>query len=77
MSRTLRVAVLCAALAVVAAPGPARADGSATADKDGWWSNTGRAVPDAAVPDTVPSGAIGIAAAGGQATKVAAIGVVL
>jgi len=47
------------------------------ADKDGWWSNTGRAVPDAAVPDTVPSGAIGIAAAGGQATKVAAIGVVL
>lgn len=62
---------------IMVAPGPARADGSASSDKEGWWSNTGRAVPDAAVPDTVPTGAIGIAATGGQATKVAAIGVVL
>ena len=75
MRRLHGLGLVCAVVAL-AAP-PARAEGAATADKEGWWSNTGRAVPDAAVPDTVPAGAIGIAAAGGSATKVAAIGVVL
>ena len=75
MKHRLGIGLVCAFLAVTVAP--ARAAGTATADKEGWWSNTGRAVPDAAVPDTVPTGAIGIAATGGQVTKVAALGVVL
>ncbi|MEA3056163.1 MAG: hypothetical protein QOD30_1595 [Actinomycetota bacterium] len=75
MRRLGGIGLVCALVAIVVSP--AAAAGSASADKEGWWSNTGRAVPDAAVPDTVPSGAIGIAAAGGSATKVAAIGVVL
>ena len=75
MKHRLGIGLVCALLAVTVAP--ARAEGTATADKEGWWSSTGQAVPDADVPDTVPEGAIGIAATGGQVTKVAAIGVVL
>jgi hypothetical protein len=75
MSRRLGIGLLCAFLALSVAP--AHAAGTATADKEGWWAVTGRAVPDASVPETVPAGAIGIAATGGQATKVAALGIVL
>lgn len=74
MTRTLRIAAVC--LLAVFAAAPAEASGTARADKEGWWSSTGRTAP-AAVPETVPKGAIGIAATGGNVTKVAAIGVVL
>ena len=74
MTGVLRVAVLSTLLALTAAP--AGAAGAAHADKEGWWSQTGRVAP-ATLLQTVPEGAIAVAAAGGEVYAVAALGVVL
>jgi hypothetical protein len=88
MARSLRVSVVWALLFLAVLPiasTSAQPTGSVTADKEGWWNRArgattgtpvgGGGVP--ALPETVPKGAIGVAAAAGQANKVAALGIVL
>lgn len=87
MTRSLRVPVVSALLALVMVPAAStfgQESGPVIADKEGWWSQArdattgtpaGGGVP--ALPETVPEGAIAIAATGGQINKVAALGIVL
>lgn len=86
MRRTLLAAALCAlALLPVAATSGQEGSG-ALADKEGWWNRTsgstsdtpaGGVVPPSVLPESVPEGAIGVAAVGGEPQKVAALGIVL
>jgi hypothetical protein len=88
MTRPLRAAVVCAVLALAAAPVVgtfAQSSGSVVADKEGWWNRTRGAAGGTPVgggnepklPETVPADAIGIAATAGEAQKIAALGIVL
>lgn len=79
MSRSFRLPFICAVLALAlgpASPSSATTGAPVTADKEGWWSQTGRVAP-AELPTTVPEGAIAVSAVGGQAYAVAALGIVL
>lgn len=79
MLRRTRVLAACALIALVVSPVAStfgQGTGAVTADKEGWWSQTGRTTP-AALPTTVPEGAIAVGAAGGQPYAVAALGIVL
>lgn len=85
MTRALRASVVWALLFLAILPiasSAAQSTGSVTADKEGWWNRARGATPAGgggvpALPETVPKGAIGIAATGGQANKIAALGIVV
>lgn len=78
------LALLLLALAPIAGT-LAQSSGSVTADKEGWWNRTRGATTGTpvggggapALPESVPKGAIGVAAKAGQADKIGALGIVL
>ena len=86
MRRTFLAAALVALAISPVTATSGQQDGVARADKEGWWNRTtggasdtpaGGVVPPAVLPESVPEGAIGVAAVGGEPQKVAALGVVL
>jgi hypothetical protein len=86
MRRTLLAAALLALAIFPVTATSGQQDGVARADKEGWWNRTtggasdtpaGGVVPPAVLPESVPEGAIAVAAVGGEPQKVAALGVVL
>src|SRR5688572_33429826 len=83
MSRSVRVLVLLALAVLCLSPVSPTSGQTSTpvvADKEGWWNQAADATagtPLPPPPTTVPEGAIAVGSAGGQADKVAAIGVVV